>query len=405
MGKLRTLKWFVLFSALALVFAFAIAGCQEKPGEPTTPDEPATDEPVADEAAGPIKIGLAAPMSGDAAAYGEIIGNGAMMKIEEINEAGGINGRMLELVVGDERCDPKEAAAVGQNFASNEEIVAVLGHVCSSATLAAIPYYDEAGLPAISPTATNVDVAPSSEYMFRNVFTDDFQGRFMAIYAKEVLGVEKVGVFHENNDYAIGLKEAFVAAAEEIGLEVVGIEAYVADTVDFAPQLSKFKELAPDAIFIAGYYQQGGLILAQAMNLGLDVQFLGADGLNNPELINIAKDAAEGFLASSPLVYEVAGEEAQAFKEAFEEKYGLTPDWMAANAYDAIGMIAVAIEECGADREAIKDCLAGMDTPETGYVGIAGITVFDENGDCSKPVFVSEVKDGEFVAAEKQMLE
>jgi branched-chain amino acid transport system substrate-binding protein len=165
-----------------------------------------------------------------------------------------------------------------------------------------------------------VEVGPSSEYMFRNVFTDDFQGRFMAIYAKEVLGVEKVGVFHENNDYAIGLKEAFVAAAEDIGLEVVGIEAYVADTVDFAPQLSKFKELAPDAIFIAGYYQQGGLILAQAETLGLEVQFLGADGLNNPELIVIAKDAAEGFLASSPLVYEVAGEEAQAFKVAFEEK-------------------------------------------------------------------------------------
>ena len=227
----------------------------------------------------------------------------------------------------------------------------------------------------------------------------------MAKYAKEVLGVEKVGVFHENNDYAIGLKEAFIAAAEEIGLEVVGIEAYVADTVDFAPQLSKFKELAPDAIFIAGYYQQGGLIIAQAETLGLDVRFLGADGLNNPELINIAKDAAEGFLASSPLVYEVAGKDAQDFKDAFEEKYGLTPDWMAANAYDAIGMIAVAIEECGADREAIKECLAGMTSEETGYVGIAGITIFDENGDCSKPVFVSEVKDGEFVAAEKQMLD
>ena len=115
-------------------------------------------------------------MSGDAAAYGEIIRNGALMKIDEINEAGGINGRMLELVVGDERCDPKEAAAVAQNFSSNEDILAVVGHVCSSATLAAIPIYKEAGLPAVSPTATNIEVGRSSEWMFRNVFTDDFQG-------------------------------------------------------------------------------------------------------------------------------------------------------------------------------------------------------------------------------------
>jgi branched-chain amino acid transport system substrate-binding protein len=104
-------------------------------------------------------------------------------------------------------------------------------------------------------------------------------------------------------------------------------------------------------------------------------------------------------------VYEAAGKEAMAFKEAFEERYGLTPDWMAANAYDAIGMMVVAIEECGADRAAITECLAAMTTPETGYAGIAGVTIFDENGDCSKPVFVSEVRDGEFVAAEEQMLD
>jgi branched-chain amino acid transport system substrate-binding protein len=389
MGKLKNVRLFIIFAALAISLMLFVPGCEK--GVESMPE------------AGPIKIGLAAPMSGDAAAYGEIISYGALMKIEEINNAGGINGRMLELVIGDERCDPKEAAAVAQNFSSNEEILAVVGHVCSSATLAAIPYYKEAGLPAVSPTATNIEVARSSEWMFRDVYTDDFQGDFLARYAKEVLGAKTVAIFHENNDYAIGLKESFETSAKEIGLEVVGVESFVTGTVDFTPQLSKFKELAPDAIFIGSYYQEGGLILSQAFKLGIETQFLGADGLNNPELINIAKEAAEGFLASSPFVYEAAGGEALKFKAKFEEEYGTTPDWMAANAYDAVGIIAMAIEECGADRTAIKDCLAGMNSKRKGYDGVTGNTFFDENGDCQKPAYVTIVKDGEFIAAEKQM--
>jgi branched-chain amino acid transport system substrate-binding protein len=225
----------------------------------------------------------------------------------------------------------------------------------------------------------------------------------MAKYAKEVLGLKKVAIFHETNDYAIGLKDAFEKAAKEIGLEVVGIEAYNADTVDFTPQLTKFKELAPDGIFIAGYYQQGGLILSQAKKLGINAQFMGADGLNNPELINIAKDAAEGFIASSPFVYEAAGKKALKFKKDFEAKYGLTPDWMAANAYDCVGILAQVIAKVGTDRKAIRDGLEAMNSPETGYDGLTGITYFDKNGDCQKPAYVATVKNGEFVAAEKQM--
>ena len=388
MGK-KSVRVIVLFSVLAIALGLMFLGCEKKP-----------------ELTGTIKIGVAAPMSGDAAAYGEVIYNGAMMKVEEINAAGGVNGATLELVVGDELCDPKEAAIVAQNFVNDPAILAVVGHVCSSAMLAAIPYYKEAGLCAVSPTATNVTIGVVGEgWMFRDVYRDDFQGKFMAEYTKNVLGITKVGVFYENNDYALGLKDAFVAAATEIGLEIVGEEAYTTGTTDFNPQLTKFKELAPEAIFIAGYYQEGGLILSQAKKLGLNVQFMGADGLNNPELINIAKDAAEGFLASSPLVFEVAGDEALKFKADFEAKYGSTPDWMAANAYDAVGIIAKAIEDCGADRAKIRECLAGMNSANKGYEGITGVTFFDANGDCQKPAYVNLVKDGVFVAAEKQMLE
>lgn len=388
MGNLRSLKVLIVLSALALALTFFVAGCKKST-----------------ETGASIKIGLAAPMSGDAAAYGEIIKDGAMMKIDEINAAGGINGKKLELVIGDERCDPKEAAAVAQNFVSNPEIVAIVGHVCSSAMLAAIPIYDVAGPAIISPTATNVNIGTASKnrWTFRDVYRDDFQGSFMAKYAKEYLGLKKVAIFYENNDYAIGLKDAFEKAAKESGLEVVGSEAYNSDAVDFTPQLTKFKGLAPDGVFIAGYYQQGGLILSQAKKLGLKAQFMGADGLNNPELINIAKDAAEGFVASSPFVYEAAGGEALTFKKDFETKYKTTPDWMAANAYDCVGILADVITKVGTDRKAIRDGLQAMNSPETGYKGLTGVTYFDKDGDCQKPAYVAVVKDGVFVAAEKQM--
>lgn len=387
MGNLRSLKVVIILTALALSLAFMVVGCK-KPVE--------TGET--------IKIGLAAPMSGDAAAYGEIVKNGAMMKIDEINAAGGINGKLLELVVGDERCDPKEAAAVAQNFVSNPEIVAIVGHVCSSAMLAAIPIYDVAGPAIISPTCTNINIGTASKnrWTFRDVYRDDFQGEFLAKYSKEVLGLKKVAIFYDTNDYAIGLKDAFEAAAKEIGLEVVGTEAYTGDTVDFAPQLTKFKEVAPDGIFIAGYYEKGGLILSQAMKLGIKAQFMGADGLNNPELINIAKEAAEGFIASTPFIFE-ANEAGMKFKADFESKYSVTPDWMAANSYDCVGILADVIAKVGTDRAAIRDGLQAMNSPETGYKGLTGVTYFDKNGDCQKPAYVAVVKGGAFVAAEKQM--
>jgi len=166
--------------------------------------------------------------------------------------------------------------------------------------------------------------------------------------------------------------------------------------------LTKFKELAPDGIFIAGYYEKGGLILSQAMKLGIKAQFMGADGLNNPELINIAKEAAEGFIASTPFIFE-ANEAGMKFKSDFEAKYSVTPDWMAANAYDCVGILADVIAKVGTDRIAIRDGLQAMNSPETGYNGLTGVTYFDANGDCQKPAYVAVVKDGAFVAAEKQM--
>jgi branched-chain amino acid transport system substrate-binding protein len=175
-----------------------------------------------------IKIGVAGPYTGDAAAYGDNIKAGVSLKAKEINDAGGIKGQKIELVWGDDLCAPKEAGTVGAKFAADKSMVAVVGHVCSSATLAAMPIYVRNSMPVISATSTNPTIGKVGKgWFFRNCYTDDFQGRFLAKYAMTVLGLKNVAVFHENNDYAIGLKDVFVAEAKKLGLGIAGVEAYM----------------------------------------------------------------------------------------------------------------------------------------------------------------------------------
>ncbi|SDB25471.1 branched-chain amino acid transport system substrate-binding protein [Desulfonatronum thiosulfatophilum] len=356
-----------------------------------------------------IKIAVAAPLTGPAASYGENIKSGVETKVEEINAAGGINGTMVEVAYFDELCEPREAAVVAPRIVGDRDIVGVVGHVCSSAHLAALPTYVRMGMPVISPTATNVTISQQNKdnqgrvWSFRNVYLDDYQGKFLANYVKDVLGLEKIAVFYENNDYGIGLKNAFVTEAKNIGLTVVGEEGYVKGATDFTPQLTSLRRHTPDGLFISGYYNEGALIAAQAANLGMDVIKFGADGLDNVDYINLGGAAANNTYMTVPFLADAAPEQAQDFIKKFEEKYQRDLDWMSANAYDAAGKFAAAVAAVGTDRTAIRDFLAGINSEENAYIGITGATYFNEIGDPEKSAFVKMVKDGQFVAAPKQM--
>lgn len=356
-----------------------------------------------------IKIAVAAPLTGPAAAYGENIKSGVETKVEEINAAGGINGVKMEVIFFDELCDPKEAATVAPRIVRDADIVGIIGHVCSSAHLAALPIYLRTGIPVITPTATNVTISEQNKdrnglvWSFRNVYLDDYQGYFLASYVKEILGLERIAVFYENNDYGIGLKNAFVNKAKEIGLTVVGEEGYVKGATDFTPQLTKLKGSDPDGLFISGYYNEGALIAAQAEKLGMNVSKFGADGLDNADYLNLGGVSANNTYMTVPFLAAAAPEQAQDFIKKFEEKYHRDLDWMSANAYDAAGLFAAAVAEVGADRAKIRAFLAAIDSPEKAYMGITGPTFFNSKGDPEKNAFVKMVKDGAFTAAPKQM--
>ncbi len=361
-----------------------------------------------------VRVGVAGPFTGNAAAFGEMIERGAQLKAKEINEAGGINGMKLTLVFGDDAGTEKEARAVATRFATDRRILAVVGHFNSACSLAGKPIYAENGIVELSPGSTNVSVCEGSDWTFRNLYRDDFQGEFIAKYIKNVLTeLQSVGVLFDNDDYGRGLKDAFVAEAETIGLNVVAAEAYDRDNTDFKAQLTSIKAKNPDAIFVSGLYGQAALIVKQAREVGITAQFFGADGVDSPDFLEIAGSAAEGTYLTTPFTFGAGGEEALKVAQAFEAEFGVAPDTWAALTYDAMGMIAEAIEKTynkeaklPENRKAIRDHLASLDTAEEGYKGITGLTYFDINGDTlNKPAYVKVVKDGEFTTAPKQLLD
>lgn len=352
-----------------------------------------------------ITLGVAAPFSGDVAQFGASIRKGADLMVEEVNARGGIRGAMIKLVYENDGGNPQEAAIVARKLANNPEVVAVVGHFNSSCSLAGKPIYRDVGVLQFSPASTNPRVTKDSEWTFRNIYDDDFQGYSLAHYVHDKLHLQSVGVFYDNDDYGIGLKSAFIKEAEILGVRVVGQESYERDTVDFTPQLVKLASAKPDAIMIGGLYTQAAQIAGQARRMGMTALLLGADGLHSIDLIKIGGEATEGMLITVPFLMELGDDNTKAFVDKFTAKYNEDPDSWSALTYDAVGTILTAIERVGTDRRAIRDAVAAMNSPETAYHGVTGLSYFDSEGDTAKAVHVATVKDGAFVPAELQLLD
>lgn len=218
----------------------------------------------------PILLGVAGPFTGQNQGFGEMIKLGATLKINEINAHGGVNGRPLKAVWGDDEGVNSKAANVATDLANNPQVVAIVGHFNSTCSLAAKPIYTENEVAMLSPGSTNVEVCQGSPWVFRNLYRDDFQGGLVAQFLKEKLGKKRVVVFFDNDDYGAGLKKYFVASAKKLGLEVVEEIPYNREsTTDYSPLVTKAKYKKPDAIFVAGLFEQAALIARSAKKAGL----------------------------------------------------------------------------------------------------------------------------------------
>ena len=333
-----------------------------------------------------IKIGTIQPITGDIAAYGTQTRDAIQMAVEEINENGGVLGKEIELVVEDDEGKPEKTINAFKKLVSKDKIVGFVGALTSNCSLAINTEAQNEKIPMITPASTNDTVTDAGDYVFRACYSDSFQGNVVAKFAYEDLGVTKAAIlFDVTNDYSVGLKDEFTTTFEELGGEVVAVESYSSGDVDFKAQLTSISTTEPDVLFLPDYYSTVALIAQQVRNAGIDAPMLGADGWDS--IVGQGADEVAGSYYSNHYSAEVEDEQVQSFVTKFEETYNVAPNALAALGYDAMYIMAKAIEEAGStDSEVIKDALANVT-----YKGVTGEISFDENGDTIKSAVMEEI--------------
>ncbi|MDI9497890.1 MAG: ABC transporter substrate-binding protein [Bacillota bacterium] len=398
-AKSKASRWLAALLTGVLMLGL-LAACQSTPAATTAPTTKAaateadkTDAPASDDE--PIVIGGLAPLTGGVSVYGIASDNGTQLAIDEINAAGGINGRQIKYVVLDEQGDEEQAVTAYDRLVNEYNIVALIGDVTSKPSIAVAQRAARDGLPMIAPTATAADVTLQGKNVFRVCFLDPDQGRTMADFAKNNLNVTKAAVIHNaSDDYSVGLAEAFIAQAKELGIEIVSEQTYVQDDKDFRTQLTTIAAAGPDILYAPDYYGTDILILNQAKDAGLNVPLLGGDGWDGI-LTQTAEDnpkEADGNYFTNHYATSDESPIVQDFLKAFEAKYNEVPISFSALGYDAAHILAAAIERAGStDKDAIVAALN-----QTDYEGVTGHITFDENGDPLKPISIIEVVDGAY---------
>ncbi|WP_413364121.1 ABC transporter substrate-binding protein [Lysinibacillus sp. 3P01SB] len=346
-----------------------------------------------------IKIGGNLELSGAVASYGSSINDGAKLAIAEINEAGGINGKKIDYIAVDNKSDNAEAVTAGIRLAEQEKVVAMLGPATSGNATATVQTASQFKVPMVtaSGTAETVTVDKDgnvNDYAFRTCFIDPFQGIVAANFATEELKAKNVAIYMDStSDYAKGLAASFKKQIEENGGTVVKEEAYVTDDVDFKSTLTNIKSSNPDFVFIPGYYEEVGLIVKQARELGIDVPLMGADGWDSPTLVELAgADALNNTFITNHYSSGDPDPKIQDFVSAFEEEYSKQPNAFHALGYDTIYYLKDAIERAGEEvtGETIQKALA--ETKDLSL--ITGTFTVDEKHNPVKSATVLEFVDG-----------
>ena len=346
------------------------------------------------QAADTIKIGVAGAHSGDLASYGVPSLNAAEIVAEKVNKAGGINGKMIELVKGDDQCKPELATNVATKLLS-DHVAAVMGHICSGATKASLALYNEAHIISMSPSATTPGLtAGGSNPMFlRTIAKDDSQAMVTSKFMLEELKVKKVAYLHDNGDYGKGFADMNRANLEKAGVETVLFEAITPDAVDFSSIVKKLRHAKADILVFGGYQPTASKLLQQMRRAKVMTPVMGPDGLKDDAFIKMTGKDAEGVYCSYPKdtsslpLYKEA-------RQAHLDKYKTEPGSFYYFAYSAMLCLVNAIKEAGTtDTDKMLEVLhtKHVDTP-------IGSLVFNKSGDAAGlGMSIYQIKDGKFV--------
>lgn len=356
-----------------------------------------------------IKIGVGVPLSGGSEGTGQNVLRALSLAADDVNAAGGVNGKEIELIVRDDGSGVIRSVvrSAAKGLSDDECTVAVVGHLNSDATLWAQDVYSDVGIVNYTAVSTASSIAANSRWTFRNITHNGYKGRFLAEYAKEKLGLERVGIIYDDDAFGTDLKEFFEERAAEIGLEIVGQESYsrfltpnqISTIIGSA--VSSFLEADAQAVYASGVLNEGVMVVNEVRRqAGAEMPIIWS-GWEEPLLIEEAGTNAEGVTVPIHRVYDDSNPAVVDFNARFRDRFGVAPGAFAPFAYDALQMLAEAIRAAGTERSAVRDYLAGIDTPAEAFVGLTGHIYFDEDGDLAEH-FVSAlvVKNGQFVPAE-----
>jgi len=373
--------------SLLLVTSLLLAIACERKGGPGTSNSTGT-----------IVVGYYGDLSGRTSNFGQSTKEGVLMAADEINKAGGLNGRQVQILSEDDEGRPEKAATVVTKLIDQDKVVALLGEVASGNTLAAAPKAQGAKVPMISPSSTNPAVTQVGDYIFRVCFIDPFQGEVMAKFAANTLKAKKAAIMLDfNSPYSRGLTEFFEAAFTKLGGQIVNKQSYTQGDRDYKGQLTAIRSASPDVIYVPGYYGEVGVIAKQAQQLGIKAPLLGGDGWDATQLWELGGDALNGDFISNHYSVDDPSPAIQKFVADYQGRYSKRPDALAALGYDAMKVLAEGIKKAGStDGQKLRDAIAQTKD----FSGVTGTISLDAQRNAVKPAVVLKLQDKKYIYQE-----
>lgn len=409
---MKTTKKVLGLMLVAMMAIATLTGCTPAPAqtsvEQTEPTEaPATENTeatAAPAAAMPetFKLGVVSPLTGAGAASGAVQANAVKMAVNEINEAGGINGVLpIELFSEDDEGTPAKSVTVTQKLVNQDGIYAMIGALNSSCTLANMEVTKAANIPQITPSSSNKTIVEQgNSYIFRMTATDPTHAKTILKYIQEEMKATKVAMIYESSDFGMGAFNLVSSLTADYGITMVDSEVYNSGESDFSVYLTKIQQAAPDVIILWGYYTEAALICKQVKQYGIEIPIIGT-GYNSPALVELGGEAVNGLMFTTAFTSANPDPVVQAFDKKYTELFKASYDQNAPQAYDAVYVIADAVTRCmndgkdWSDGEVLRGYIAS-----TQYQGVSGLTSFDDRGEMVKTLMVVRIVDGKHTIVE-----
>ncbi len=356
------------------------------------------DKKAAGDKSGGAKVALITAVTGGAAAYGESVKAGAELAVEEINKAG--KGVKINLQVEDTKGEKNEAINAMNKVIHKDNVVAIMGPLLSGEMFAAGPIAVKSKVVAIGTSTTAEGITDIGPYIFRNAVPESLAVDAAIKEAHKVFGFKTAAIMYSvNNDQMVSVNKTAEKALKSLGIQIVGVETFADKDTDFSAQLTKLNQLNPDMVVVASLYQEGSLIIKKMREIGMKQKVIGSNGFNSPAFIKGAGAAADGAIVGTPWFPNKDDKKVKDFRAAYKAKYGKEPDQFAAQAYDAMYLIAEGLNKSGSttDREKFKVALQNIKD----FVGVTGKFQFDEKRDPKMDVQVLEVKNGQYDTMKK----